>query len=115
MARKRQTGCSGEHVMKGRNPESMATPHEARGQSFAVIARRQFLRNRLAVGGLVVVVVLATIAVWCPLLATNKPYAIKAVFREEYENAYYSSLDLLQRIARAQEERKQSPAAAGEI
>ncbi len=70
------------------------------GQSFAAVARRQFLRNRLAVAGLAIVLLLATIAVWCPLLATEKPYYIKTVFAEEYENAYYSALDLAERIAR---------------
>jgi len=69
-------------------------------QSFWAIARRQFLRNRLAVGGLVIVLLLATVAVWCPLLATDQPYYIRTVFQEEYENAYYSSLDLLRRLER---------------
>lgn len=86
-------------------PAESAPPRAAEpGQSFAAIARRQFLRNRLAVGGLIIVLILATVAVWCPLLATDKPYYVRAVFAEEYENAYYSALDLMGRMARFEKE-----------
>lgn len=59
--------------------ETPEPPRPVRGQSFASIARRQFLRNRLAVAGLAVVFLFATIAVWCPLLATEKPWYIKTL------------------------------------
>lgn len=81
-------------------PETSESPRPVRGQSFAAIARRQFLRNRLAVAGLAVVFVFATIAVWCPLLATEKPWYIRTVFASDYENAYFSAIDLLRRCER---------------
>ncbi len=73
-------------------------------RSFARIASRQFLRNRLAVAGLVVIAALASVAVWCPLIATNRPYYIRAVFDEEFENAYYSAQDLFGRCGRLENE-----------
>jgi peptide/nickel transport system permease protein len=90
--------------------ETPEPPRPVRGQSFAAIARRQFLRNRLAVAGLAVVFLFATIAVWCPLLATEKPWYIKTVFASDYENAFFSAIDLMQRCERLAAE----PAAAGQ-
>ena len=76
-------------------------PPPTRGQSFAFIAWRRFLRNRLAVGAFAVVILFASIAVWCPLLATDKPFYIRAIFHESYDNSYYSALDLISRLERA--------------
>lgn len=79
----------------------MTPPREetpAGGASFAALAWRQFRRNRPALAALAIVALLTTVAVWCPLLATNQPLHVVAVFTEAYENDYYSALDVLGRL-----------------
>ncbi len=60
---------------------------------------RDFARNRLAVVSVVMVFLVATIGVFCPLIASQRPLAIKMVFSDDYEEAYFVALDLAERIA----------------
>jgi peptide/nickel transport system permease protein len=62
-------------------------------QSFARIAYRQLVRNKLAMVGFALIVIVATIAVWVPFLANDKPYVIYATMKDDYEEAYYSWRD----------------------
>jgi peptide/nickel transport system permease protein len=55
------------------------------------------MRNRWAVASVLVVFLVATIAVFCPLIANSRPYMIEAVLEVAYEDAYFVALDLGER------------------
>ena len=84
---------SGEGGADGtRGPEAVERAVGApRSQSFARIAYRQLVRNRLAMVGFVMIFIVATIAVYVPFLANDKPLVIHCTLPDEYEEAYYSS------------------------
>jgi len=63
------------------------------GLSFTRIAYRQLARNRLAMAGFVMVVMVVTVAVLVPFLANDKPYIIHATLPDDYDEAYASVLD----------------------
>ena len=68
-------------------------------QSFARIAYRQLVRNKLAMFGFALVMVVLTIAVLVPFLANDKPYVIHMTMPNDYEAAYYSWLDAHEQVA----------------
>jgi len=63
------------------------------GLSFSRIAYRQLVRNKLAMAGFVMVVLVATVAVLVPFLANDKPYVIHTTLPDNYDEAYASVLD----------------------
>lgn len=68
------------------------------GQSFARIAYRQLVRNRLAMFGFALVVIVVTVAVFVPFLANDKPYVIHTVLVDDYDEAFFSWLDAHEEI-----------------
>lgn len=54
---------------------------------------RDFRRNRLAMFGLITVFLVATTGVFAPLIANNRPYMIKMIFADDYDEAYFIVLD----------------------
>lgn len=68
-------------------------------QSFARIAYRQLVRNRLALLGFAMVCIVATVAAFVPFLANDKPLVIHCTMPDDYEAAYYSVLDAAEQIA----------------
>jgi peptide/nickel transport system permease protein len=63
------------------------------GLSFTRIAYRQLVRNRLAMAGFAMVVIVVTVAVLVPFLANDKPYVIHSTLPYVYDEAYASVLD----------------------
>jgi len=57
-----------------------------------------FARNRLALISVVMVFIVATIGVFCPLIASQRPLALHMVFEDDYEEAYFVALDHAERI-----------------
>jgi len=77
-----------------KNPDpSDTTAGREQGLSFSRIAYRQLVRNRLAMTGFGLVVLVATIAVLVPFLANDKPYIIHSTMPDDYDEAYASVLD----------------------
>lgn len=68
------------------------------GQSYWREARLHFFRNKLAVLSLVVICFIATVGVFCPLLANKRPLFIKMVFEDEYDENYYIVLDVFSKL-----------------
>ncbi|MCX8038023.1 MAG: ABC transporter permease [Candidatus Sumerlaeia bacterium] len=66
---------------------------QTEGLSFSRIAYRQLVRNKLAMAGFAMVFVVATVGVFVPLLANDKPYVIHTALPDEYDEAYASVLD----------------------
>jgi len=75
-----------------RGPErGAAGPPE--GLSFSRIAYRQLVRNRLAMAGFVMVVLVATVAALVPFLANDKPYVVSTTLPDDYDEAFASWFD----------------------
>ncbi len=66
---------------------------QTEGLSFSRIAYRQLVRNKLAMTGFAMVFVVATVGVFVPLLANDKPYVIHTALPDDYDEAYASVLD----------------------
>lgn len=77
--------------------EAASGPPE--GLSFARIAYRQLVRNRLAMFGFALVVLVTTVAVLVPFLANDKPYVILTTLPDEYDEAYFSWKDAHEQLA----------------
>ena len=77
--------------MKSQSPATTSGTPE--GLSFARIAYRQLVRNRLAMAGFAMVVMVVTVAVLVPFLANDKPYVIHTALVDDYRAAYDSVLD----------------------
>lgn len=71
---------------------------ENKSKSFSQIAFEQLKKNKLAAFGAVIIWVLITVAVFAPLLANEKPLAIKKIFKNKYENAFYVIIDTLETL-----------------
>jgi len=71
-------------------------PREAK--SFSRIAFEQFKRNKLAIIGTIIVFFLVMVAVFAPLIASDKPIAIKTILTNRYETAFYVFLDTLETL-----------------
>lgn len=56
---------------------------------------RAFVKNKLAVLGLFVVFLVATIGVFCPLIANHRPLYLKMVFEDQYDENYFIVLDVM--------------------
>ncbi|GAB4318670.1 MAG: hypothetical protein Kow0059_12310 [Candidatus Sumerlaeia bacterium] len=82
------------------------------GRSFLRIALGRFFRNRLAVGALVVVWLLATVAVFVPFLANDKPYTIVTTLPDRYDNSFFVVLSAGEWLAEQAGQRE--PAAVDE-
>jgi peptide/nickel transport system permease protein len=60
---------------------------------------RDFSRNKLAMISVFMVFLVATIGVFCPLIASQRPLAIKMVFADDYEEAFFVALDYVRRLS----------------
>jgi peptide/nickel transport system permease protein len=67
--------------------------------SYWELVGRDFRRNKLAMLATLLVFSVATIAVFAPLIANNRPYMIEAIFKDSYDNAYFQVLDYADRMA----------------
>ncbi|MGF1573690.1 MAG: ABC transporter permease [Sumerlaeia bacterium] len=79
--------------------ESTATKSSyAEEKSYWHEAQQHFFRNKLAVVSLIVICFIATVGVFCPLLANKRPIYIKMVFEDEYDENYYIVLNVLDQL-----------------
>ena len=67
------------------------------GRSYWELTREDFMKNKLAMVSVFIVFFVATVAVFCPLIANSRPYMITAVFEDRYDEAYFVTLDLAER------------------
>jgi len=79
--------------------EILDQPQVPKGLSFSQIAYRQLVRNRLAMVGFALIVLVATVAVLVPFLANDKPYVIYTTLPDDYDEAYASWLDAQDQLA----------------
>jgi len=63
---------------------------EARGEGAWAIAWKQFRKHKLAVAGLVLVLLLFVTAIFAPLLANDLPIYVKAALPARYEKAFWA-------------------------
>ncbi len=68
---------------------------------YAQLVRRDFLRNRLAVAALLGIVLVTLVAVFCPLIANNRPLYIRAVFQADFDNALQISIEQIGKLENA--------------
>ncbi|MDX9701790.1 MAG: ABC transporter permease [Candidatus Auribacterota bacterium] len=54
------------------------------------ITMHQFGKNKLAVGGIVIILLLFAVACFAPLIANEKPLAVRGSFPEKYEDIFYA-------------------------
>ena len=54
------------------------------------ITMHQFAKNKLAVGGIVVILILFAVACFAPIIANDKPLAIHGTFPEKYDDLFYA-------------------------
>lgn len=59
---------------------------------------RDFRRQKMAMAALAVVFLVATVGVFCPLIANSRPHYIKMVWDDHYDEAYFIVIDLAERL-----------------
>lgn len=69
-------------------------------RSYWQLTREDFCKNRWAMASVVVVFIVTTLAVFCPLIANNRPYMINAVFEGRYDESYFVMIDMAERAIR---------------
>lgn len=88
-------------------PATGATLRNDEVLSYWQLAARDFRRRGLAMGALAVVLFVITVAVFAPLIANNRPLAVRMVWDIDYEDAYFIALEAhAKRMAAATEEAK---------
>jgi len=60
----------------------------------------QFVKNKLAVTGVIIIMLLFFIACFGPLLANSKPLALYGQFPDKYEDTYYITISNIEQISR---------------
>ncbi len=81
----------------------MSSPNGGEARSYWERVGRAFRSNAMAMAGLALVVFVATVGVFCPLIANQRPLYIKAVFEDEYDENYFIVLDVVEGLARGDE------------
>ncbi|MCC6547576.1 ABC transporter permease subunit [Candidatus Sumerlaeota bacterium] len=69
------------------------------GLTYWQSVRRDFVRNKLAVVSGFVILLIAVVAILCPLLANNRPLYISAVLPDDYNNALQITIEQLSKFA----------------
>lgn len=79
--------------MSDKPAPTVTLDHKDEVLSYWQLAARDFRRRGLAMGALAVVVFVITVAVFAPLIANNRPLAVRMVWEIEYEDAYFIALE----------------------
>ena len=96
--------------------EETKTPHDSNDRkpagpgsprTYWELVGRDFRRNRLAMFGLLIAWVVATVGVFCPLIANSRPLYIQSVFVDDYDETYFVILDYAHRLDSALDAKNQ--------
>lgn len=58
-----------------------------------------FLANRMAMAGMLFVLFVTTVGVFCPLIANNRPLRIQAIFEDDYDENYFIAIEAVEALA----------------
>lgn len=83
------------------SPVTQAAAARPTVRSYGELFVRDFLRNRLAVLGLLVIAFVVVVAVFCPLIANQRPLYIRVGMPFDFLNALQVAIEQTERLARA--------------